>query len=165
MIRKWIRIAVWWISMLWMLNGYAAPAFQPFGPDGMERIVASQKGKSFVLVIWSLDCAYCQASLTTLAQEKGKHKNLRIVTLTTDSLADAEAVPLMMKKLEAAGMAGNAWAFGTAPAEQLRYAVDPKWRGELPRSYWFNAQGKSVAYSGVITPEVIAKFTTLQLEK
>lgn len=165
MIRKWVRAAVWWISILWMLNGYAAPAFQPFGPDSLERIVGSQKGKPFVLVVWSLDCAYCQASLHTLAKEKSKHKNLNVVMLATDSLTDTEAVPLMMKKLETAGMTNDAWAFGAASAEQLRYAIDPKWRGELPRSYWFNAQGKSVAYSGVITPEVIAKFTALQAQK
>lgn len=160
-----IRAAVLWISMLWMLNGYAAPVIQPFGPDGLQRIVTSQKGKPFVLVVWSLDCAYCQTSLNTLAQEKSKHKNLNVVTLATDSLTDAEAVSLMMKKLDTVGMTNNAWAFGAASAEQLRYAVDPKWRGELPRSYWFNSQGKSVAYSGVITPAVIAKFTALQIEK
>lgn len=34
----------------------AAEAIQPFGANSMERIVATQKGKPFVLIIWSLDC-------------------------------------------------------------------------------------------------------------
>jgi hypothetical protein len=32
-----------------------------------------------------------------------------------------------------------------------------RWRGEKPRSYWYDAQGQRIAYSGVITPAVIAK--------
>lgn len=133
------------------------PLIQAFEPGSMSEIVAAQKGAPFVLVLWSLDCEYCKASLKTLRQEQAKWKNLRVVTLATDSIADPEAVVLIGKKLASLGMTANAYAFGEAPPEQLRYAVDPKWRGELPRSYWFNARGQSVAHSGLITPALIAK--------
>ena len=63
----------------------------------------------------------------------------------------------MKEKLQSLGMTANAWAFGASPSEQLRYAIDAKWHGEMPRSYWFNAKGESVAYSGLITPAMIAK--------
>ena len=63
----------------------------------------------------------------------------------------------MKKELAALGMSTDAWAFGSAPPEQLRYAVDTNWRGEMPRSYWFNARGESLAYSGVITSANIEK--------
>lgn len=145
-------------SMLWMAAAHAESAIQPFEPDSMARIVANQNGKPFVLIVWSLDCEFCQASLNTLAQEKRRHRNLQVVTLATDSLGDAQAAALMQKKLASVGIAGNAWAFGAAPPEQLRYAVDSKWHGEMPRSYWFNAHGEKTAYSGVITPAVVAKF-------
>ena len=145
------KVAAWCLLMLCALVVHAAPAFQSFEPDSMERIVESQKGKPFVLIVWSLDCPYCQASLKTLAAEKRKRKELNVVTLSTDPLDDPQAATLMKKKLVAAGMAGNAWAFGSAPPEQLRYTIDPKWHGEMPRTYWFNARGESVAYSGVVT--------------
>jgi hypothetical protein len=135
----------------------AAEAIQPFEANSLEHIVDTQKGKPFVLVVWSLDCQYCQVSLKNLAKEKHKRKDLHVVTLSTDPLGDPEAVALMKKKLESAGMSGNAWAYGDAPPEQLRYAIDPKWHGEMPRSYWFNARGERVAYSGVITADAIAK--------
>ena len=135
----------------------SAAGIQPFDPDGMSRIVASQCGKPFVLVVWSLDCEYCQASMKTLGAERRKRKDLHVVTLSTDFAADAQAAALMRQRLQAVGMTGAAWAFGSAPPEQLRYAIDPKWRGEKPRSYWFDARGERVAYSGLITPEVIAK--------
>lgn len=155
--KKLVNLALYCGLMLSALCVHAAPAIQPFEPDGMARIVASQKGKPFVLIVWSLDCEYCQVSMKNLAQEKRKRKNLNVVTLATDSVEDPYAVALMKKKLASVGMSGNAWAFGAAPPEQLRYAIDPKWHGEKPRSYWFNARGESVAYSGVITGTTIAK--------
>jgi hypothetical protein len=144
---------------LFTIAANAASAIQPFEPDSMARIVASQKGKPFVLIVWSLDCVYCQASFATLVQEKRKRKNLNIVTLATDSLTDSPSLARMRNKLKTGGMVSNAWAFGSAPPEQLRYAIDPKWHGELPRSYWFNVRGEKVAYSGVITPAIIEKLS------
>lgn len=146
------------IAAMLVLPVYAkTPSIQAFEPGSMSEIVAAKKGAPFVLVLWSLDCEYCKASLEALRQEQAKRKNLRVVTLATDSIADPEAVVLIGKKLVSLGMTANAYAFGEAPPEQLRYAVDPKWRGELPRSYWFNARGESVAHSGLITPALIAK--------
>lgn len=129
-----------------------------FTPDSMKNILASHKGKPFVLVIWSLDCEFCQASISTLAKEKKLHPNLNVVTVSTDSLEDQEARPLRRKRLESIGLTTDAWAFGAMPPEQLRYALDKDWHGEMPRSYWFDAKGKSTARSGVITPAVVETF-------
>lgn len=138
----------------------AASPIQAFESDSLKRIVESQQGKPFVVVVWSLDCVYCQTSLKTLSEEKSRRKgrDLNVVTISTDSSSDPEAVSLMRQRLESLGFAGNAWAFGNAPAEQLRYALDPKWHGEKPRSYWFNAAGDRIAYSGVITSRTIARW-------
>ena len=133
----------------------AAAGLQSFETDTFTRIVEKQKGKSFVLLVWSLDCEFCQASLKTLSEEKRKRKDLNIVTVSTDAVDDPQAASLMQKRLVSLNLIANAWAFGSAPPEQLRYAIDPKWHGEMPRSYWFNARGKKVAYSGMLTPTVI----------
>jgi hypothetical protein len=145
------------LALAFALFSSAAPAIEQFETDSLSDVIASQKGKSFILLVWSLDCQYCQASLKTLKEETRKRKDLRIVTLATDSLDDPQAAALVQQRLAALGMDANAWAFGGAPAEQLRYAIDPKWHGEMPRSYWFNARGDKVAHSGVVTPELIAR--------
>lgn len=155
--KKRVNAALWTVLLLAALPLRAAPPIRAFDPDGMTRIVASQKGKPFVLVVWSLDCVYCQASMKNLAQEKRRRKDFSVVTLSTDPVDDAQAVALMNRRLASVGLSSNAWAFGAAPPEQLRYAIDPAWYGEKPRSYWFNARGERVAYSGLITAEVIAK--------
>lgn len=135
-----------------------ANLIEPFETNSLSQVVERQKGKPFVLMLWSLDCEYCQTSLKTLAQ--ARRKGLRVVTLATDSMDDPQALALMQQRLAALGMRANAWAFGAAPAEQLRYTIDPKWHGEMPRSYWFNARGDKVAHSGVLTPELIGKLST-----
>lgn len=151
--------------LLTLLPGAAGAAGKavvvaPFETDSLSQLVASQKGQPFVLIVWSLDCEFCQASLKTLAQEKRKGKKLKIVTLATDSLDDPQAAALVQQRLAALGMTRDAWAYGAAPAEQLRYAVDPKWHGEMPRSYWFDARGGRQARSGVLTPAIVAQLSS-----
>lgn len=135
----------------------AAAPLQSFEPDSLQSIVTQHKGKPFVLFVWSLDCVYCQASLDHLAQAKRDNKALTIVTLSTDAASDPEAARMMEKRLSSLQLTGNAWAFGNATPEKLKYALDPKWYGEKPRSYWFNAQGERVAYSGILKPATIEK--------
>jgi thiol-disulfide isomerase/thioredoxin len=134
----------------------AADKVRAFEADSLPGIVASHAGKPFVLVVWSLDCDYCQPSFKALAQAQRRNK-LEVVTIATDRAGDPEAVRFMRKKIGATGLSAQAWAFGDAPAEQLRYAIDPKWHGEMPRSYWFDGSGGRIAHSGVITTEIVAK--------
>lgn len=135
----------------------AAP-LRAFEPDSMPRLVDAHKGKPFVVVVWSLDCEFCRASLDTLAQVRRQRPDLTVVTISTDEADDPELGPMMRERLAKLGMDKDAWAFGSAPPERLRYAIDRGWHGEKPRSYWFNAQGERVAYSGVITPAVIDRY-------
>ncbi len=148
-------------AVLGLLAGVAQAkaVTRAFEHDSLEQIQASHKGKPFVLILWSLDCVYCQASLDALAQQKRRQPGLAVVTLSTDAMGDAATDALIGARLRALGLTANSWAFGAQPPEQLRYALDPKWHGEMPRSYWFDAQGKRVAYSGVLTPAVIAELS------
>ena len=107
--------------------------------------------KPQVVMVWSLDCSYCEPSFEALAQ--AQRRGLKVVTIATDPVDDREAKALILQKLAKSGLHAETWAFGPAPAEQLRHAIDPKWRGEMPRSYWFDAKGQMRAYSGLITPE------------
>lgn len=137
--------------------GTAGNLLQPFEPTSMQHIVEQNKGKPFILFVWSLDCVYCQASLDHLAKAKRDNKALTIVTLSTDAANDPQSAQMMQKRLNDLQLAGNAWAFGSASPEKLKYAIDPKWYGEKPRSYWFNARGERIAYSGLLNEKTIAK--------
>lgn len=134
----------------------AEDKIQALEPGSFGRIVAAGKGKPLVVMIWSLTCDYCEPSFDALADSK-RSKGLEVVTIATDRADDHEAAQLIRKKLSRHGLTANSWAFGTAPAERLRYDVDPKWRGEMPRTYWIRSDGKMRAYSGMITPEIAAE--------
>jgi hypothetical protein len=134
----------------------AAPALQPFEPASMARIIASEQGKPFVLVVWSLDCEFCLASLDALARERQARKDFNVVTIATDPAAPPLG-PLMQQRLSSLGLSEHAWAYAALPPERLRFAIDRNWHGEMPRSYWFGADGQRTPYSGVITPAVIAR--------
>lgn len=155
------RIAAVGFSLLCMLSGaaQAAPAIAPFEPDSLSKIVSVHKGRPFLLLVWSLDCVFCQASMAELARQQRKGPRLDVVTVATDPVSDADTRTQLAERLRNAGLTSTNWAFGEAPAEQLRFAVDPKWHGELPRSYWYDAKGNRSAYSGTLTGQVISKYS------
>jgi hypothetical protein len=148
------RAAVCLCLMLASLEAAAQAGIRSFDPDSFAEIAAGGKGKPQVVMVWSLDCSYCEPSFAALA--KAQRGGLKVVTIATDSVDDQEAVALIRDKLAKAGLQAQTWAFGPAPAEQLRHAIDPKGRGEMPRSYWFDGTGQVRAYSGLITAERIA---------
>ncbi|MFZ6774378.1 hypothetical protein ACO0LB_16855 [Undibacterium sp. SXout7W] len=146
------------VSFFLFIASSQAADIQEFKSVSMNNLIQSQKGKPFVLVVWSLDCEFCQASLAALWKSKKRNKNVRVITIGTDSLLDEQNASLMKQKLNGFDLMKDAWAFGEEAPERLRFSVDPKWHGEMPRSYWFDANGQSTAISGVIKVAEIEKF-------
>lgn len=137
-----------------MLAGTAlAQAARLFEPDSLEQIVAQHRGKPFLLLVWSMDCQFCQASLDTLARARAANPALDIVTVSTDPASDRALSAQIDARLSSLALADDRWSFGSESSERLRYAIDPRWRGEKPRSYWYDASGARKAYSGLIRPE------------
>lgn len=138
----------------------AAPAVEPlhsFTPGSLTQIKQEQAGQSFILFLWSLDCTYCQASLEALKAAQLK-QGLKIVTISTDAASEAENRTLISAKLDAVGLDAKRWAFGPFPAETLRYAIDKKWWGEIPRTYWLDREGRIIhSHAGALTAEAIRK--------
>lgn len=140
-----------------LLGAAAQPAsLQAFEPQSLGQIVAAHHGRPFVVLVWSMDCEFCQASLEHLARLRATRADFDIVTVSTDPLSDAQLAAQTQRRLSSLGLQQDAWSFGALPPEQLRYAIDPRWHGEKPRSYWFDASGRRSAHSGVITPQFIA---------
>lgn len=45
------------------------------------------------------------------------------------------------------------WIFGNDDAQKMRYEIDPRWYGELPRTYFFTSSHKRVGKSGALKIE------------
>jgi hypothetical protein len=48
------------------------------------------------------------------------------------------------------------WIFDDEFTERVRYAVDPAWRGELPRTYLYDRAHRGVARSGKVPAHEIS---------
>jgi hypothetical protein len=129
------------------VQAFAREPVLPFEPDTLKQIIASQHGQSFWLILWDLDCPYCMVSLRLLAERQRSDPQLRVLTVATDSIDEADAVATRLQEI---GMRGRRWAFGEAAPEALRYAIDPTWRGEKPRAYYYDAHGKRKVHVGVL---------------
>lgn len=128
----------------------AAQQIKPFKQGSMKQIVAARQGKPFILGLWSLTCAHCREELAMLGELMKKHPGLNVVLVSTDTPEESAAVAATLAQhgLDKAG----AWVFADDFAERLRFEVDKKWRGELPRIYFYDAAGNRDAKSGKLDP-------------
>ncbi|MGH6831101.1 MAG: hypothetical protein ACREDG_08105, partial [Methylocella sp.] len=49
----------------------------------------------------------------------------------------------------------ESWVFSDAGTSRLRYAIDPGWYGEIPRSYFYDRSHRRSAFSGSLKAEQI----------
>ena len=77
----------------------AGAALKSFEPQSIGQIAAERKGKPFVVLVWSMDCEFCQHSLDVLSKARAANPSFDIVTITTDPLADAALSAMVRKRL------------------------------------------------------------------
>ena len=132
--------------------------FRPFNTGSLKQIVTEHKGQPFLLVLWSVDCPPCLRELEHLGKLRNSFPGQGLVLISTDSSDyrnDAEAL-LALHGLKDA----ENWVFTGNFPEKLRYHIDNSWFGELPRSYFYDANHQRISRSGVLNMEVIQQWIT-----
>lgn len=124
----------------------ASPPPSPFGTGSMREVASAHAGKPFILAFWSLSCVYCKANLDQLGKLLAQHPRLPLVLVATDSVEESADIAAVLDKY---GL-GNAqsWVFADAFVERLYFEIDRKWRGELPRTYFYDAGHRARVVSG-----------------
>lgn len=132
---------------LWLLASPAlAEAPKPFVQGSWQSIQDAHAGQPLAVHLWSLTCAPCLVELPLWARLAKDHPHLRIVLISTDPAEDA---PRMAATLARAGLSGlESWHFADPFADRLRFELDPKWRGELPRTLLVAPGGQVTAVRG-----------------
>jgi hypothetical protein len=137
-----------WAGLLLFVAACGAQAggFNDFGPDSRAAIERAHPGKPFILALWALDCAYCREDLDMLGALVRQRPDISLVTVCTDCReAGGEGAAL----LEAARLPRHErWQFAATDVDRLRYAIDPRWYGEVPRTYFYDAAHAVHALSG-----------------
>jgi hypothetical protein len=101
-----------------------------------------------IVALWSSDCIHCKKNLKLFADMAKAHSQLKLITVAVEPVHEGLAEPL-----DRLSVPGARFAYGAEAPEALAYVLDPKWRGELPRTILFDGNGGRVALSGVVSEE------------
>ena len=72
-----------------------------------------------------------------------------LTLINTDSMDEQTRVKKMLADYNLRGL--DNWGFSDIDAEKLRYDIDSRWFGDLPRSYFFPVNGKIKRLRGALT--------------
>lgn len=146
----------WWFALLLGLGAAcasAAPEIKPFVRGSHQQIVSARAGKPFVVTFWSLTCTNCRDDLAMFGKLARKYPDLELVIVSTDTPEQKQEIAQALQhyRLGRAGLGRiESWVFADSFTERLRFEVDAQWYGELPRTYFFDAQGRASAISGAL---------------
>lgn len=139
---------------------WAAQEIKPFVRGSYQQIVTARQGKPFIINFWSLSCSYCKVELAMLKKLAKKYPKLDLVLVSTDTPEEEKPVSATLKKFSL-GRA-EAWVFADSYTERLRFEVDKKWQGELPRTYFFSANSEVKAISGKLEQKEVEQWVKEQ---
>ena len=128
-----------------------------FDRGSRAAIEQAHAGKPFVLAFWSVDCAYCPEEIRHLGALVRKRPDIRLVLVSVDSSELKADADKRLAELLPEGQ-GEHWIFAGNDPERLYFAVDRKWHGELPRTYFYDGRGGVEGRSGQVSPAWLAEW-------
>ncbi|MDP2761491.1 MAG: hypothetical protein Q8O64_14070 [Sideroxyarcus sp.] len=127
----------------------AQPLIEPLNKEQARLLVdPAQYRQPTLLALWSLECAYCKKNLAQFAELQRQYPGIQLITLAAEPVDSSHA-----EVLQRLALPGRHFAYGSEAPEALAFAIDPNWRGELPRTLLFDGKGGGQALSGVISPQ------------
>ncbi len=131
----------------------AAHDVRPFIPGSLAQILAAREDRPFILVLWSLECQYCPAELRMLGALKKRHPKLDIVLVATDTPNEARQLATRVKSY---GMGRvEQWIFSEDMPERLRFEIDRRWYGEIPRTHFYDRAHQREIKTGLINQKFV----------
>lgn len=110
-----------------------------------QLVDPARHARPTIVALWSSDCPHCKKNLALFAQLAKTDQQLRLLTVAAEPAWDGLAAPL-----DRLDVPGERYAYGDDAPEAVAYALDPNWRGELPRTLFFDGRGGRHAVSGQV---------------
>lgn len=128
----------------------AEPAnLKPFSTGSYQQILASNTNQPFMLVVWSITCSSCLKDMPLLSLIHKKRPELKIIMLAADDISETDQVQSILKKNQLVDI--DNWVYADENTQKLQFEIDPKWYGELPRTYFFDKTHQRESISGVLS--------------
>jgi thiol-disulfide isomerase/thioredoxin len=141
------------ISLAIMANTAHAesPTLKPFTSGSYQQILTSNAGKPFMLAIWSITCPSCIKDMAVLKAVHKAKPELKIIMLSTDDIAESAEARKILASNQLIDL--EQWIYADENTQKLQFEIDPKWYGELPRTYFFDKTHQRDGVSGVLSKE------------
>ena len=134
------------------LSAHAEPAaLRPFVPGSYQQILDNNANKPFMLVIWSISCSSCLKDMVLLNKMHKENPAVNMIMLAADDASATEQVQQILAKNGLTNLEN--WLFADENPQKLRYEIDPKWYGEIPRTYFLNKKHEREGVSGVLSQQ------------
>ncbi len=151
--RSFTVILLLYLSLVSTLAEARHTGLNPFLPGSYNSVLSELRGKPFLMVLWSVDCPPCHKELNMLGKLIKERPELNLVLISTDDIIYAPDISKTLKK-HSLGKT-ESWAFADPNSARLRYEIDPKWYGTLPRSYFFDSAHQRTATTGSLEAEQV----------
>jgi thiol-disulfide isomerase/thioredoxin len=125
------------------------PELKPFVAGSYLQLLKSQTNQPFMLVAWSITCPSCLKDMPLLSLIHKKRPDLHIILLAADDISEAEQIRPILEKHQLSSLEN--WVYADENTQKLQFEIDPKWYGELPRTYFFDKAHQRTGISGVLS--------------
>ncbi len=137
-----------------LLNAFNIPAQaapSAFVSGSYRQILASNANKPFMLVVWSINCPSCLKDMELLSSIHKSRPELKMIMLAADEPSATGQVQQILEKNHLSDIEN--WVYADENSQKLQFEIDPKWYGELPRTYFFDKTHQRTGASGVLSKE------------
>jgi thiol-disulfide isomerase/thioredoxin len=125
----------------------ATIGIKPFERGSWQAIRQAHAGRPTLVHFWGVTCGPCKVELPQLGKFAKLHPGVDVVMIDADLVPNTPAAVKAM--VTQAGLASaESWAFGDTFAERLRYEIDPKWQGDIPRTVLIGKDGSARTIEG-----------------
>ena len=149
--KQFLSVAVILLALLNSPVQAGQPALKEFTSGSYQQILASNANQPFMLVVWSITCASCLKDMALLSSIHKKRPELKMIMLATDDISETGQIQSILENSQLSGIEN--WVYADENTQKLQFEIDPKWYGEMPRTYFFDKTHQREGISGVLSKE------------
>jgi thiol-disulfide isomerase/thioredoxin len=135
----------------------------PFTPKTLAEIKQQYQNQPFILAFWSETCTFCMKELALFGKLKKQYPDLPLVIVSTDLDLDEQSIREILQQQSQLDLE-KTWVFSGDYPEVIYRAVDKRWRGELPMTYFFDRQHQPVRHVGLVKEQELLAWLAFQVE-
>lgn len=124
-----------------------------FASGSYQQLLKQYAGKPIVVMIWSIHCTICLEKMPLLSELRKNKPDINLIMIATDDVSATNQVRSILNENKLDQV--DNWIFAYANPQKLRYEIDPKWYGEVPRTYFLDKDHQRVGISGSVPRETM----------